>query len=75
LGSIDWAADGRSLIVAGRTPEGESVLLRVTFDGKASVLLRATTAEILGAIPSPDGRSLAIAEKSVYNNVWQIENF
>jgi len=29
----------------------------------------------LGAIPSPDGRSLAIAEKSVYNNVWQVENF
>ena len=75
LGSIVWAADGGSLIVAGRTPEGESVLLRVTLDGKVSVLLRATTAEILGAIPSPDGRSLVIAEKSAYNNVWQIENF
>jgi dipeptidyl aminopeptidase/acylaminoacyl peptidase len=75
LFSITWAADGRSLLVAGKTPEGESALLRVTLDGKASALLRSTTTEILGAKPSPDGRSLAIAEKSVYNNVWQIENF
>jgi Tol biopolymer transport system component/DNA-binding winged helix-turn-helix (wHTH) protein len=75
LGSVVWSADGKSLLVAGRTSKGESALLRVTLDGKASVLLRSTTTEILGAIPSPDGRSLAIAEKSVYNNVWQIENF
>ena len=75
LFSITWAADGRSLLVAGKTPEGESALLRVTLDGKASVLLHSNDSEILGAIPSPDGRSLAIAEKSVYNNVWQIENF
>lgn len=75
LDSITWAADGKSLLVAGKTPEGVSALLRITLDGKASVLLRSTTTEILGAIPSPDGRSLAIAEKSVYNNVWQIENF
>jgi Tol biopolymer transport system component len=75
LDSITWAADGKSLLVAGKTPEGGSALLRITLDGKASVLLRSTTTEILGAIPSPDGRSLAIAEKSVYNNVWQVENF
>jgi Tol biopolymer transport system component/DNA-binding winged helix-turn-helix (wHTH) protein len=75
LDSITWAADGKSFLVAGKTPEGVSALLRITLDGKASVLLRSTTTEILGAIPSPDGRSLALAEKSVYNNVWQIENF
>jgi WD40 repeat protein len=75
LDSITWATDGKSLLVAGKTPEGGSALLRITLDGKASVLLRSTTTEILGAIPSPDGRSLALAEKSVYNNVWQIENF
>ena len=75
MGSIVWSADGKSLLVAGKTPEGGSALLRITLDGKASVLLRSTTTEILGAIPSPDGRSLAIAEKSVYNNVWMIENF
>jgi Tol biopolymer transport system component/DNA-binding winged helix-turn-helix (wHTH) protein len=75
LGSVDWASDGRSLLIAGRTPEGESALLRVTLDGRTSVLLHSSNSEVLAAIPSPDGRSLAIAESSVYNNVWQIENF
>jgi len=75
LGSVDWAPDGRSLLIAGRTPEGESALLRVTLEGRASVLLHSSNSEILAAIPSPDGRSLAIAESMVYNNVWQIENF
>ena len=75
LGSIDWAADGKSLLVAGKTPEGESALLKVTLNGRASVLIRSGNSEILFAIPSPNGRSLALAESSVYNNVWQIENF
>jgi Tol biopolymer transport system component len=75
LGSVDWASDGRSLLIAGRTPEGESALLRVTLDGRTSVLLHSSNSEVLAAIPSPDGRSLAIAESSVYDNVWQIENF
>jgi Tol biopolymer transport system component len=75
LDSIEWTADGRSLLVAGRTPDGESALLKVTLDGRASVLLRSSNSKILGAIPSPDGRSLAIVESSAYNNVWQVENF
>jgi hypothetical protein len=29
----------------------------------------------MGAIPSPDGRSLIIAEASTTRNVWQIEDF
>jgi hypothetical protein len=75
LFSITWAADGRSLLVAGKTPEGEGALLRVTLDGRALVLLHSSNSEILGAIPSPDGRSLVIAEASTSTNAWQIENF
>jgi hypothetical protein len=69
LFSITWAADGRSRLVAGKTPEAESALLRVPLDGKALVLVHSSNSEILGAIPSPDGRSLAITEKNVYNNL------
>jgi len=75
LGSISWAVDGRSLLVSGSTPERESVLLDVTLDGRASVLLRSNYSVILGAKQSPDKRFLAIAEARGSNNVWAIENF
>jgi len=75
LGGIDWAADGRSLVVAAKTLEQESALLKVTLDGRASVLVRSSSTEILGAISSPDGRSLAVAETRSSNDVWEIESF
>jgi DNA-binding winged helix-turn-helix (wHTH) protein/Tol biopolymer transport system component len=74
LDYIDWSADGRSLLVAWRNHEWESGLLKVALDGKVSLLLRSSN--FIGfAIPSPDGRFLAIAEASGTKNVWQIENF
>jgi len=69
---IDWSADGKSLLVGNH--EAESALLKVALDGSASVLLRSDT--FIGyAIPSPDGRLLAILEVSPTKNVWGIENF
>jgi Tol biopolymer transport system component len=70
----DWSADGRSLFTTSHRHEGDSTLLNVTLDGRASVLLHARD-EVYSAIPSPDGRSLAITEASGTQNVWQIENF
>ena len=75
LGSLEWAPDGKSLFVAGRSHGGQSVLLRITLDGRASVLLRSDNSEILAALPSPDGRFLAIPEAKDSNNVWAVENF
>jgi Tol biopolymer transport system component len=74
LGSITWSVDGKSLLATWHH-ESDSALLNVTLDGKVSVLLRSSSPEILGAIQSPDGRSLVIAETSTTSNVWQIENF
>ena len=69
---IDWSADGKSLLVGNH--EAESALLKVALDGSASVLLHSDT--FIGyAIPSPDGRLLAILEVSPTKNVWEIENF
>jgi len=39
---IDWSADGRSLLVGWHGHEGDSALLKVTLDGKVSVLLRSS---------------------------------
>ena len=69
---VDWSADGKSLLVGWHNQERESALLKVTLDGKASVLHRSS--DFIGyAIPSPDGHSLAILEVSPTKNVWQIE--
>jgi len=69
---IDWSADGKSLLVGNH--ESDSALLKITLDGKASVLLRSSN--FIGyAVPSPDGRLLAIMEVSPTKNVWQIQDF
>jgi len=74
LNNVDWSADGKTLMVSWTNHERDSALLRVTLDGKASVLLRSDN-YTLYAIPSPDGRMVALAEGSGTRNVWQIENF
>lgn len=74
LNAIDWSADGRSLLVTWFNHGRESALLNVTLDGKASVLIR-TSNEIYWALPSLDGRLLAITEAGGTENVWQIGNF
>ena len=74
LMNVDWSADGKSLLATWHNHEGDSALLNVTLDGRASVLLHSSN-DIWYAIPSPDGRLLAITEASGTKNVWQIENF
>jgi len=75
LMGVEWSADGRSLLVTWQNHASDSALLRVTLDGKVTVLLQSSNSEIWNAIPSPDGRLLAITEAGGTKNVWQIENF
>jgi Tol biopolymer transport system component len=75
LGSLDWSADGKSLLASWHNNyDRGSALLKVALNGKVSVLLRSSNS-VAYAIPSPDGRSLAISEVSPAKNAWQIENF
>jgi hypothetical protein len=59
----------------GITLKRESALLKVTLDGKASVLLRSSNPEVWGEMASPDGRLLAITEAGGPKNLWQVEHF
>jgi DNA-binding winged helix-turn-helix (wHTH) protein/Tol biopolymer transport system component len=74
LDSLEWAVDGKSLFVTW-SRGSETALLNVRLDGSVSVLLQAANLGILGAIPSPDGHSVAIAANGTSRNVWQIDNF
>ena len=66
--------DARCLAVQDNF-ERESALLNVTLDGKASLLFHSSNPELWAAIPSPNGRLVAIPEAGGPKNVWQIENF
>ena len=72
---VNWSADGKRLLVGWHNFERDSALLNVSLDGKATVLLKSSNPEIWHAVPSPNGRMLAIAEAGGPKNVWQIENF
>lgn len=75
LMGINWSQDGKSLWVSWHPHQWDSALLNVTLDGKASVVLHSSNPEIWHAIPSPDGRWLAIAAASGARNVWEIGDF
>ena len=75
VSSIDWAAHGRSLWVSTSTNTGTNALLNVDLQGRARPVWEQTKMEVGWAIPSPDGRYLALWQASGDSNVWMIENF
>jgi Tol biopolymer transport system component len=86
LQSVDWAADGSGLFVSS-VREGGSALLRLNLKGNGQLLWAfkgavepGITAFVGGplapwAVPSPDGRHLAICGWSLNANIWLMENF
>ncbi|HKW34395.1 MAG TPA: hypothetical protein VJN92_15395 [Candidatus Acidoferrum sp.] len=72
LMGIEWSADGKSLLVSWKNHKWDSALLNITLDGRASVLMRSSSSDIWHAVPSPDGRLLAIGEARGPQNVWQV---
>jgi hypothetical protein len=72
---IDWAADGMSLLLVSHIGKMRELreLLRVDLSGNANILLQQNG--LFRAVPSPDGRRLAILRRAASNNVWLLENF
>ncbi len=70
-----WAADGKGLFVVASV-RGGRVVLYVDFQGKAHVVWNNTggSGETL-AIPSPDGRHIAMQAWTTNGNMWMLENF
>jgi eukaryotic-like serine/threonine-protein kinase len=80
--SVNWAADGKGLIVASATDNG-AALLHVDLLGNAEVLweqkgnLESANTALAApwGLPSPDGRHLAIYAGHLNGNMWMMENF
>jgi len=73
IGTIDWAADGKSMW-ASAIVRGESrAMLNIDLQGNAKAVLQENKPYVGWAIPSQDGKRLAIWEASGGSNVWMLE--
>ena len=75
IATLDWAADGRSVWAAAYNNTGERTLLNVSVTGKITPMLPEKTMTLGWAIPSPDGKHLALWKANGNSNVWMLENF
>jgi len=83
VSSLDWAADGRSLWVMTYFSNATKALLRIKTTGTSKVILNEAARPILlegkmtlgWAIPSNDGKHLALWKANGSSNVWMLENF
>jgi eukaryotic-like serine/threonine-protein kinase len=74
LASLDWTADGRGFFSADAAAEG-TTLVFVGLDGKVRPLWRSASHRGTWAIPSRDGRQVAIFDNAVDRNVWLASGF
>jgi len=75
LSTIDWAADGKSLWASARLRGETRTLLSIDLQGHAKPVLEEKTPHVGWAIPSRDGKRLAILEAAGDSNVWLLEGF
>jgi serine/threonine protein kinase len=73
--SVDWSADGKGLFVSSNPTGRVSTLLYVDMTGNATPLWRVKNFQATWAIPSRNGKYVAIPAPTTDCNVWMIENF
>jgi len=72
---ITFDADGKGFFASHPSRRG-AVLLHINLDGGAKVLWEVAGYNVnVRALPSPDGRRLALRGSLVEDNVWMMENF
>jgi serine/threonine protein kinase len=74
LQSLSWDAEGTGLFVSNGIQRGV-VLLHVDLQGNAQVLWKNHGYNSTTALPSPDGRHLAILGSTWEGNMWMMQNF
>ena len=71
---VTWAKDSNGLYGSSPTQRGD-VLLHVDLQGNVRNLWQLRGSFQTSAIPSPDGRHLAIQTWHLSSNVWMMEDF
>ena len=72
LQSLDWTADGKGFFTSSLQPSG--VLVHVDLHGHANVLWEPKGASMPWAVPSPDGKYVAMPYFANSSNAWMVEN-
>ena len=72
---LDWAADSKGFWATAYNTKGVRALLYVGIEGRVTTILANQTTDLDWAIPSPNGRRLAIVKDSNSSNVWLLEGF
>jgi hypothetical protein len=73
--SVDWAADGKGLFVSSNPTGRVSTLLYVDLAGNATPLWQVKNFYATWAIPSHNGKYVAIPAPTTECNIWMLENF
>jgi serine/threonine protein kinase len=73
--SVDWAYDGKGFFLSSNATGLMSTLLYVDWTGNAHLLWRTMTIPPVWAIPSHDGRYVAMPIPTILGNAWVLENF
>ena len=71
--ALDWAADSKSLWAAS-AEEKENALVRIDLQGNVHTVWRPKNLNVRWAIPSRDGKYLALHVNSSSANVWMLEH-
>ena len=73
--SLDWSADGKGFFVSSNPTGRLSTLLYVDLMGNAHSLWQVNSFYSTWAIPSHNGKYVAIPAPTVGSNVWMVDNF
>jgi eukaryotic-like serine/threonine-protein kinase len=75
LSSLDWAADGKGFFISSNPAGHLSTLLYVDLAGNAHPLWKVKNFQSTWAIPSHNGKYVAISAPTTACNAWMVENF
>ncbi|MBC7928647.1 MAG: hypothetical protein H7039_23640, partial [Bryobacteraceae bacterium] len=75
LNALDWAPNGKAFYAGVRIMPAGAALLYVDWDGGSRLLWQHSGSPQTWAIPSPDGKNLAILGATRDSNVWLMEKF
>jgi eukaryotic-like serine/threonine-protein kinase len=73
--SLDWAADGKGFFISSNPTGRLSTLLYVDLLGNAYPLWQVKNFQATWAIPSHNGKYVAIPAPTIGSNAWMVDNF